>query len=105
MALVKHKTVREALQYVAKNPEWSAESRVESPVWENVARVLFDLANNPDTRIVGAVNKAVRAQKIILDRTTGTRRAGTHPAQKTQKTISFTDLTGGGSGSDNPVRE
>ena len=75
--LANHKSVKDALEYVATHPEWSGGSPLESPLWEHVARALFDMANNPDTRVVGSVAKSVKAQKIILDRTTGTRRAGT----------------------------
>ena len=97
MTLAKHKTITEALNYVAAHSSWSGGSAVNSPVWENVARILFTMANNPDSRVVGSIGRAVRAQKIILDRTTGLRRAGTHPARRTTKTIDFVDLTGGGS--------
>ena len=95
MALVKHKSVRNALLYVAAHPDWSGGRPVDSPIWEHVARALFDLANNPDTRVVGSVAKSVKAQKIILDRTTGTRRAGTHPAQRSKVQVQYKDLTGG----------
>ena len=93
MPLDKHKTIREALQYVDRHPEWPAGARTDMKVWEFVARNLFDIANNPDTRVVGSVNKATRAQKIILDRLTGTRRAGTHPAVRQENKIDFVDLT------------
>lgn len=96
--LVKHKTIREALLYVSSHEEWSTASPVDAPVWEHVARALFDHATAPDTRVVGAVARATKAQKIILDRTTGTRRAGTHPAQRSQVQIQFEDMTGGAIG-------
>jgi len=92
----KWRGIKDALEFVPKHPEWSGGSRVESPVWESIARQLFDYANNPDSRVVGSVNKSVRAQKIILDRTTGTRRAGTHPAQRANVKLNMVDLTGGG---------
>ena len=98
---VKWKSIKEALDFVPKNPDWSGGTRVDSPVWESVARSLFDIANNPDTRVVGSVNKAIRAQKIILNRTTGTRRAGTHPAQRANVRLHMIDLTGGGEGVSN----
>lgn len=93
-ALSRHKTVRQALQYVEDNPEWPAQ-RLDMPVWEFVARNLFEIANNPDTRVVGSLGRATRAQRIILDRLTGTRRIGTHPAVRSNKQILFTDLTAG----------
>jgi len=92
----KWKTIKEALEWVPKHPEWSGGTRVDSPAWESIARTLFDYANHPDVRVVGAVNKAVKAQKIILNRTTGLRRAGTHPAQRAHAKLNMVDLTGGG---------
>jgi len=92
----KNVTVKQALEWVPKHPEWSGGTRVDSPVWENVARLLFDFSVNPDARVVGAVKKAIRSQKIILDRTTGTRRAGTHPALRSHVKLHMRDLTGGG---------
>jgi hypothetical protein len=87
------KTIRQALQYVDDNPEWPATPRLDMPVWELVARNLFDIANNPDSRVVGSINKSTRAQRIILDRLTGTRRVGTHPAVRNSSKIDFVDLT------------
>lgn len=89
------KSVRDALKYVADNPQWPAIPPLDMPVWEIVARNLYDIANSPDTRVVGSMAKATRAQKIILNRSTGTRRAGTHPAQRVNQGITFTDLTKG----------
>lgn len=93
---MKTRSIKQALEYVPKHPDWSGGDRNQSPVWENVARALFDHANNPDSRVAGAVNRAIRAQKIILNRTTGTRRAGTHPAQRANVQLNMVDLTGGG---------
>ena len=95
MALIKHKTISEALRYVATHPEWSGGTPIDSPVWEHVARALYGHATNPDTRIVGAMGRSTKATKIILDYSTGTRRAGTHPAQRSQVEVQFGDLTGG----------
>ena len=79
--LKKHKTIRQALHYVDEHPEWPVVERLEMEVWEIVARNLFEIANNPDTRVVGSVNRSTRAQRLILDRLSGTRRAGTHPSR------------------------
>lgn len=98
MPLDRHKTVRQALQYVERHPEWPSEQvqqRLDMPIWEMVARNLFDIANKPDTTVVGSMAKATKAQKIILDRLTGTRRAGTHPAVRNDKQIKIRDLTTG----------
>ena len=93
MALAKNKTVKSALAYVEKHPEWPEDSkRLDMPIWEFVARNLFEHANNPDSRVVGSVGRATRAARIILDRTTGTRRSGTAPAARIDKTVTFKGL-------------
>jgi len=91
--MANRKTIRQALQYVDDNPDWPDTPRLDMPVWEMVARNLFDIANNPDTRVVGSMAKSTRAQRIILDRLTGTRRVGTHPAVRNSKQLNFVDLT------------
>jgi len=96
MASAKHKTIKQALDYVGENPTWPTTPPLDMPVWEIVARNLFDIANTPDVRVVGSMARATRAQKIIMNRTTGTRRAGTHPAQRASKQIEFKDLTSEG---------
>jgi hypothetical protein len=93
---VKKKDIKGALEYVAEHPEWSGGTELDSPAWESVARALFEIANKPDSRVVGAVNRAIRAQKMIFNRTSGTRRAGTHPAQRNKGQLKMADLTGGG---------
>lgn len=95
MPLDRHKTIREALQYVDRNPEWPMTDRLDMNVWELVARNLFEHANNPDSRVIGSVGRATRAQRIILDRLTGMRRPGTHPAARHENKLTFTDLTAG----------
>ena len=89
-----HKTIREALQYIPKHPEPEVEP-LDMPVWEHVARALYEIANNPDPKVRGAMARATRAQTIIFDRTGGRRRAGTAPIRRTQTGISFVDLTAG----------
>jgi hypothetical protein len=94
MPLDRHKTIRQALQYVEENPEWPPDSeRPNMPVWEIVARNLFEIANNPDTRKLGSLARSTRAQRIILDRLTGKRRAGTAPAATSDTKLVFRDLT------------
>lgn len=93
--LSKHKTIKQALEYVASHPEWSGGTPLNSPLWENVARALYEHAGSPDVRVVGAVGRSVRATKMILERTVGTRRAGTHPAQRAKAQLRHVDLTGG----------
>ena len=58
-------------------------------------RNLFQISNHPDTRIIGSINKSTKAQAIILNRTTGTRRAGTHPAVRNASQVNLKDLTAG----------
>lgn len=93
--LVKHKTIKQALEYVSNNPAWSSSNKMDCPAWEHVGRQLFEHANNPDSRVVGSIGRATRAQKIIMDRLTGTRRAGSHPAVRNENKLKFKDLTGG----------
>lgn len=88
------KTIREALQYVARHPEPEV-APVDMPVWEHVARALYEIANNPNPKQRGAMARATRAQSIILDRTVGKRRAGTSPARRADTRITFLDLTAG----------
>lgn len=92
--LVKHKTVREALQYVADHPEQTTDP-IDTPVWELMGRTLFELANNPNSKVRGATARATRAQKIISNRLVGLRRAGTHPVKAKETEITFHDLTAG----------
>lgn len=92
--LSKYRDVRSALQYVADHPEPAVEP-IDMPVWEAIARILFDVANHPDARVRGSMARATRAQKMISDRLVGTRRAGTHPNEAKKQTIAFRDLTEG----------
>ena len=95
MALDRHKTIRQALSYVDRHPEWPDISRLDMPIWELVARNLFEHANFPNPKVPGALARATRAQKIILERLTGTRRMGTNPAVRNSKNLILKDLTGG----------
>lgn len=94
MAGVKNKGIREALQYVADHPTTDVDM-VEQPVWELIGRVLFEVANNPDAKVRGSLARATKAQRLISDRLVGTRRPGTHPAQRRNNELAFTDLTAG----------
>ena len=94
MPLDRHKTIRAALSYVDRHPEWPTTDRLDMPIWELVARNLFDIANHPNVKQPGSMAKATKAQKIILERLTGTRRMGTNPAVRGQKGIKLLDLTG-----------
>ena len=93
MPLDRHKTIRQALTYVDRYPDWPETQRLDMPVWELVARNLFDIANQPNVRVRGSMAKATRAQKILLDRLTGTRRQGTNPAVRNSKSLKLRDLT------------
>jgi hypothetical protein len=96
VALDRHKTVRQALSYVDRNPEWPDENviaRIDMPAWELVSRNLFDIANHPNPKVRGSMAMAIRATKIILNRLSGTRRMGTKPAVRTTKKIKMLDLT------------
>ena len=88
-------SIREAIQYVADHPEPATDVVIDLKVHELVARTLFDIANNPDTRVRGSMVRATRAQKIIMNRLVGLRKPGTHPAARESAGIDFVDLTGG----------
>ena len=98
MPLDRHKTVRQSLSYVDRHPDWPETARLDMPVWELVARNLFDIANHPDRKVRGSVARATRAQKIILERLSGTRRMGTNPAVRGKKGLTLIDLTAGAIG-------
>ena len=96
MPLYRHKTIAQALRAVEDSPDWPDDDirkRMEMPVWEMVARVLFDYANHPDLKNRASLAKSLRAQKIILDRLTGTRRQGTNPAVRNKRKVRILDLT------------
>jgi hypothetical protein len=92
---VKSVSVRQALQQVADYPRVLEEETLQVPVYELVARTLFDIANRPDAATRGSMTRANRARKMILDRLVGKRRAGSHPATRVEVSIDFVDLTGG----------
>lgn len=88
-------TVRQALQYVADHPVPATDVVLDQPVWELVARGLFQIANTPDAKVRGSMARATRAQKLLLDRMVGTRRPGTAPVSASVDPIDFVDLTQG----------
>lgn len=92
--LARHRGVREALRHVANNPEVTT-APIDTPVWELIARILFEIANSPNAAVRGSMTRATRAQKMITDRMVGKRRAGSHPAQAKQHEVTFLDLTAG----------
>lgn len=87
-------TVRQALQNVADYPTVLTDVILDLPAHELVARTLFDIANRPDASERGSMARANKARKMILDRMVGKRRAGTHPATRSDESIEFIDLTG-----------
>ena len=94
---MKHKTIPQALQYVADHPVASdPDTPLNMPMWELIARELFDIANKPDRRVKGAVARATKAQKMIYDRMVGRRKPGTHPAMTKTDEIEYRDLTNPG---------
>ena len=88
-------SIREALQKVADNPEYTTDALIDAPVHELVARTLFDIANSPNAKVRGSLSRATRAQKMIMDRLVGLRKAGTNPVAQTEAGIEFVDLTRG----------
>ena len=88
-------TIRQALQYVADYPEPLTDEVVNMPVYELIARNLFDIANRPDSSVRGSHTRANKARKMILDRMAGKRRSGTKPVVKKDTDLEMLDLTGG----------
>jgi hypothetical protein len=88
-------TVRQALQQVADYPQPLDDEVILTPAYELVARTLFDIANRPDATVRGSMSRANKARRMILDRMVGKRRAGSHPATRTEVDIEFVDMTGG----------
>lgn len=82
------------MNYVADNPVLTTDELIQLPVHELVVRALFDIANTPDATVRGSLGRANRARKIIFERMVGKRRAGSHPATRTERTIEFVNLTG-----------
>lgn len=103
MPLDRHKTVTEALEYVSRHPDWPNKDFKDIPVWEIVARNLFKFSLDADTRVIGAVARSTRAQRIIMDRLTGTRQTGTSPAVYKANSLQIKDLAGLGDGEDTIV--
>lgn len=94
MGPVKIVTVRQALQQVADYPAMLGDDQLQKPVYELVARALYDIANRPDAAVRGSMTRANRARTIILNRLVGTRRSGSHPATREVTQLDFVDLTG-----------
>jgi hypothetical protein len=92
---VKSVSVQQALQYVADHPDLASDELIQVPVWELVSRVLYDIANNPDSSVRGQNARANKARKIILDRHVGKRAPGTAPAARTAESLEMVDLTKG----------
>lgn len=92
--LAKHKSVNEALSTYSRNPE-AYTVPIETPMWFLISQVLFETATSPNPKIKMSLNRASRAQKIIADRLSGTRRPGSHPAVVKNTRIGFIDLTAG----------
>lgn len=92
--MTERKTIREALEYVSRHPVPSAEP-IDMPVWEHVARGLFETASSPNPKVRGSMARASRAQQMILDRMVGRRRPGSRPVSGAGVQVEFRDLTGG----------
>ena len=88
-------SIREALLHVVSHPEPDTDIVLDVKVYELVARTLFDIANNPDSKVRGSLGRASLAQRIILNRHDGLRRPGTHPAAREAEGLDFVDLTAG----------
>ena len=92
---MKNTTIRQALQQVADYPEMLDDNHLTKPTHELICRRLFEIANGGDDSVRGSMSRANKAKKMIFDRLTGKRRAGTKPAAKDDAALEFVDLTGG----------
>ena len=88
-------TIKDALHAAANKKLVTDEAVIDAKVHELVCLTLFDIANSPDVKVRGSMLRATRAQKTILNRMVGRRRAGTHPAVRGDDTVKFIDLTQG----------
>lgn len=88
-------SVRAAMAKASKQPIGLPDNLLIAPVHELVCRSLFMIANDPNPRRKGAMRRASTAQKMVLDRLVGRRRAGTSPVRKSRETLQFVDLTKG----------
>ena len=87
-------SIRQALQQVADHPQLVSDDLVNMKTYELVCRSLFEIANNPQLKERGSLNRANVARHMILTRLVGRRRAGSHPATNTKVKINFVNLTG-----------
>ena len=89
-------SVKQALERVASAPPLDENADyTELRVHELVARALFDIANDPNPRKPGAMARATKAQRMILDRMVGTRKPGSSPVGTGDSSLEFVDLTQG----------
>ena len=95
MARRRRMTVQQALNWVAHHPEPATDDFLELPVYELVSRSLFDIANHPDPNNRRSLQRSNKARRLIFARLVGTRRPGTHPAQRASEALLFRDLTQG----------
>ena len=87
-------TIQEAMQAVADHPEMRTDNLLTVKVHELVCRSLFEIANQPDANKRGSMARANVARQMIFTRMVGRRRAGSHPAMRTNVELQFQDLTG-----------
>ena len=85
-------TIRQALQRVADHPELTTDVLLDVPAHELVSRTLFEIANGARVGDTRSLQQASRARGAIFDRLVGRRKAGTHPAQRADVSVTFTEL-------------
>lgn len=88
-------SVKKALETASRSQVINSEITVDRPVFDLVAQSLFEIANAPDPKVRGAMARATKAQRMILNRMVGTRRPGSHPAARQTEELQFADLTVG----------
>lgn len=86
-------SIKQALQHVADNPVLKTDVLLEVRAHELVARTLFEIANGARAGDVRSQQRANAARELIFTRLVGKRRAGSHPATRSEVAIQIVDLT------------
>ena len=87
-------SIKKALDDVAANPKMDRNAWIDQPAHDLICRSLYQVASSADPEVRGSLARARAAQREIFNRTSGTRRPGTHPAAaRKADQVEFEDLT------------
>ena len=93
MGGIVRKNIKEALYYVRDHPA-APEDMLETPAYELVARALVAAAAST-SGARGGMARTTKAQRILFDRTVGTRKPGSQPIARQSSAVEYHDLTKG----------